>query len=226
MNGRVSDDLESKAMARLKHDFQTVLKRLRFMELSIGRDAERFQWDDLKMKIELWIQVAKVCFYKLFDMEKQICGQIFEGFGVESIEECFVEIVTDPANNLLIFAETVSLKAIRTGAKGLVFRLEDDVRRMLSDFEKSVFHELSPIPEDRGAIHPLTEKVIDYINLTLSHKKLLTNWINSMPPLKFGDQMIPEEELGDLNGRSHFELHLILIIVALQLNLKGKSEQY
>ncbi|CAA3001200.1 exocyst complex component EXO70A1-like [Olea europaea subsp. europaea] len=130
------------------------------MELRIGRDAERFQWDDLKMKIELWIQVAKVCFYKLFDMEKQICGQIFEGFGVESIEECFVEIVTDPANNLLIFAETVSLsnqpserigtilglydtsasllpkidalfnskaaEAIRTGAKGLVFRLEDD----------------------------------------------------------------------------------------------------
>ncbi|XP_022886232.1 exocyst complex component EXO70A1-like [Olea europaea var. sylvestris] len=47
-----------------------------------------------------------------------------------------------------------------------------------------------------------------------------------MPPLKFGDQMIPEEELGDLNGRSHFELHLILIIVVLQLNLKGKSEQY
>lgn len=243
-----------------KNLLHTVLKRLRVMELSIGRDAKRFLWDYLKMKIELWIQVAKVCFYKLFDVEKQICGQIFEGFGVDSSEECFVEIVKDSANNLLIFAKEVSLsnqpsermgtildlydtlvsllpkidalfdsksaETIRTGAKGIVFQLEDDVRRMLSDFEKAVFHELSPIQEDRGAIHPLTEKVIDYINLTLSHKKLLTNLINSMPPLKFGDQMISEGELGDLNGRSHFELHLILIIVVLQLNLKGKSEQY
>ncbi|CAA3001205.1 exocyst complex component EXO70A1-like [Olea europaea subsp. europaea] len=152
-----------------KYFLHTMLKLLRQKELSIGRDAKRFLLDDLKMKIELWIQVAKVYFYKLLDTEKQICGQRFEGFGVESFEEFFVEIVKYSANNLLIFVEAVSLskehserigtilglydtlasllpkidaffdyksaEAIRTGVKGIVFQLEDDVRRMLSDFE-------------------------------------------------------------------------------------------
>ncbi|KAL2493326.1 exocyst subunit exo70 family protein D1 [Abeliophyllum distichum] len=243
-----------------KNFLHTVLKRLRLVELTIGGDAKRFLWDELKMKIELWIQAAKVCFLILFDREKQICEKIFEGFGIGAGEECFVEIVKDSANNLLNFAETVSIsnqpsermgsilglydtllslvpkinalfdsasaEAIRSGAKVTVSRLEDDVRRMFYDFEKAVFQELSTISDDRGAIHPLTEYVMNYINLIVGHKKLLTNLIKSMPPLNFGDVVIPEGELGDLKGRSHLALHLILIIVVLQLNLTGKSEQY
>ncbi|KAL2457344.1 exocyst subunit exo70 family protein D1 [Forsythia ovata] len=115
---------------------------------------------------------------------------------------------------------------ILNGTKAIVSQLENDVRRMLLDFEKAVFHELSTIPDNRGAIHPLTKHVMNYINLIVRHKKLLSDLIISMPPLKYGDQMIPDGELGDLKGRNHLSLHLILIIVVLQLNLKGKSEQH
>ncbi|XP_022886230.1 exocyst complex component EXO70A1-like isoform X2 [Olea europaea var. sylvestris] len=262
--GHLGDCIELYKRVR-KYFFHTMIIRLRLKELYIGGVAKsafkkkRFLWQELKVKIEMWIRVARVCFCFFFDLEKQISEKLFSGFGNGASEECFWEIVGDSANNLLVFAETVSsinqspermgtilvlydtllfllqyidtlfdfdaAEAIQNGVKVTVSQLENNIRKMLLDFEKAVFRELSTIQDDRGAIHPLTKRVMNYISLIVSNKKLLTDLIISMPPMKFEDQLIPEGELGDLKGRSHLALHLILIIVVLQLNLKGKSEQ-
>ncbi|XP_022886234.1 exocyst complex component EXO70A1-like [Olea europaea var. sylvestris] len=255
--GHLGDCIELYKRER-KSFFYTMIIRLRLEELYAFK-KKRFLWEELKVKIEMWIRVARVCFCIVFDFEKQISEKLFSGFGNGASEECFWEIVGDSANNLLVFAETVSssnqssermgtilglydtllflllkidtrfdfgaAEAIRKGVKETVSQLENNIRRMLLDFEKAVFRELSTIQDDRGAIHPLTKRVMNYISLIVSSKKLLTDLIISMPPLKFEDQLIPEGELGDLKGRSHLALHLILIIVVLQLNLKGKSEK-
>ncbi|KAL0282134.1 UNVERIFIED_CONTAM: hypothetical protein Sradi_7270500 [Sesamum radiatum] len=61
---------------------QSQLKRLRFEELSRGCSTKRCEWDMLKVKMELWIQVSKICVKILFQREKQLCEQIFEGLGI------------------------------------------------------------------------------------------------------------------------------------------------
>ncbi|XP_022883831.1 exocyst complex component EXO70A1-like [Olea europaea var. sylvestris] len=187
-----------------KSFFHTLIKQLHLEGLYRGGNEKRFLstfkkkrflWEELKVKIERWIQVARLCFCYFFDWEKQISEKLFSGFGNGASEECFWEIVGDSTNNLLVFVETLS-----------------------SNFEKAVFGELSPIQDKRGATHSLTKRVMNYISLIVCNKELLTDLIISMPPLKFGDQL-------DLKGKSHLALHFILIIVVLQLNLKGKSEQ-
>ncbi|CAA3001206.1 exocyst complex component EXO70A1-like [Olea europaea subsp. europaea] len=63
-------------------------------------------------------------------------------------------------------------KGVRKGVKVKVSQPENNIRRMLLDFEKAVFHELSTIQDDRGAIHPLTNCVMNYISLIGKSKKL------------------------------------------------------
>ncbi|CAA3001202.1 exocyst complex component EXO70A1-like [Olea europaea subsp. europaea] len=88
-----------------------MIKRLHLEELYIRGDAKsafkknRFLWEELKVKIELWIRVARMCFCIFFDLENE---KLFSGFGNGASEEYFWEIVGDSANNLLVFAETVS----------------------------------------------------------------------------------------------------------------------
>ncbi|XP_027167274.1 exocyst complex component EXO70B1-like [Coffea eugenioides] len=86
-----------------------VFKRLRLDELKAG-DVKRFLWEELKMKIERWIEAARVCTKILFTREKQFAAQIFSGLGrTATHEECFLYTAKDAAVCLFSFAESVSL---------------------------------------------------------------------------------------------------------------------
>ncbi|KAL3840766.1 hypothetical protein ACJIZ3_025357 [Penstemon smallii] len=90
-----------------KSFLQSHLSRLRFEELYIGDNPRRFLWDELKVKIEVWNQVSKICVRILFEREKQLCDQIFQGLGANV--ECFVGTVQEFAVSLFAFAEAMSL---------------------------------------------------------------------------------------------------------------------
>ncbi|KAM7493339.1 hypothetical protein LguiB_027948 [Lonicera macranthoides] len=106
-------------------------------------------------------------------------------------------------------------------------KIGEVVRAILSDFEKSVAYELSTISEPGGTIHFLTKYVIDYVNLMVTHKKVLSDFIVSNPSTTFGDLVIPDVEFAQLEGRGQtLALHFVMIIVVLRFNLEKKSKYY
>ncbi|KAK4395053.1 Exocyst complex component EXO70B1 [Sesamum angolense] len=239
---------------------QSQLKRLRFEELSRGCSTKRCEWDMLKVKMELlWIQVSKICVKILFQREKQLCEQIFEGLGDDAVkDECFMGTVHDFAVDLFTFAKEITMsnqpydrmetilgvydvfawvlpsvdalfksvrgEEIRNICAETLSRIENDVGRMLHDFEDSVLRGISDVSDNRGEVHGLTEYVMKQIDLIVRNRRLLTSLIKSTPSMDFGDLIIPRGDLMDSHNRSFLELHLILIIVVLQRNLKKKSE--
>ncbi|XP_073144465.1 exocyst complex component EXO70A1-like [Henckelia pumila] len=239
-----------------KRFLESQLMRLRFEELGIGG---KFAWTDLEAKVELWVQVSKICVELFFGREKNFCDEIFQNLNAAK-DECFVGTVQDFAVRLFGFAESVSLseqpykrmvsvlglydgflsvlkvsdilfasesgKITRDICLQTLSKIKNDVERMMYDFENAVLNEILKVPDEKGEVHRLTEYVMDQINLLVSHKKRLANLIKAEPLLKFGDVVIPKEELGDYDFRTFLDLHLILIIVLLLINLKGKSSKY
>ncbi|CAA0829460.1 exocyst subunit exo70 family protein D1 [Striga hermonthica] len=99
---------------RVRRNFlQGQLKRLRFEELSSSAlGTRRHTWDELKVKMESWAQVCKICVKILFEMEKKLCHLIFQGLVlVDDINSCnnyaedlcFVGTVQDFAFSLFSF---------------------------------------------------------------------------------------------------------------------------
>ncbi|KAK4427411.1 Exocyst complex component EXO70B1 [Sesamum alatum] len=257
-SGRLGECI--KVYKSLRKSFlQAQLKRLRFEELSKGCSTRRCEWDMLKVKMELWIQVSKICVKILFQREKKLCEQIFEGLGDNAVkDECFVGTVQEFAVDLFTFAKEMSMsdqpydrmetilgvydafvwvlpsvdalfdsvpgEEIRNIFSETLSRIEKDVGRMLHGFEDTVLRGISDVSDNRGEVHELTEYVMKQIDLIVRNRRLLTSLIKSTPSLDFGDLIIPRGDLVDSHNRSFLELHLILIIVVLQRNLKKKSE--
>lgn len=235
-----------------------MIKGLGIEELQAG-DSKRFLVDDLRMKIERWIQAAKVCTKILFAKEKQLAKQIFLGIGTSSTHnECFLSIVEDSAVNLFKFAKAVSTsyqsserlevilvlfqgfsslaqdvnalfpfesaRRIRDSTATISSRLQEAVKRMLSDFENAVLIELSIISDDGSRVHSLTKYVMEYVDLIVKHRKLL-NFV-SKPSLIIEGKRLPDVELQNPQNLSPLTLHLILILAVLQLNLEKKSKNF
>lgn len=234
------------------------IKRLGIEELIAG-DSKRFLVDDLRMKIERWIQAAKVCIKILFTKEKQLAKQIFLGIGTSSTyNDRFLSIVEDSAVSLFKFAKAVSTsyqswdrlevilvlcqgfsslvqdvnalfpfesaRHIRESTATISSRLQEAVKRMLSDFENAVLNELSVISDDGSRVHSLTKYVMEYVDLIVKHRKLL-NFV-SKPSLIFEGKRLPDVELQNPQNLSPLTLHLILILAVLQLNLEKKSKNF
>ncbi|KAL3528574.1 hypothetical protein ACH5RR_007896 [Cinchona calisaya] len=238
-----------------------IFKRFRLDELKVG-DIKKFLWEELKMKIERWIQAARACTKYLFKREKQFAAQVFSQLGGSSVdEECFLYVAKNAAVSLFSFAESLSLshqsserlekililyeemlslkqdvnalfqsesaKDIRNGIAATLSRLEDEVRRMLTDFENAVLNEISTIRDDGGRVHPLTKHVMGYANLIVKYRRILERLIVSRPSMILGDRNVIESELQDLRSQlSTLGLHLVLIIAVLQLNLENKSNYF
>ncbi|XP_073063948.1 exocyst complex component EXO70A1-like [Primulina eburnea] len=255
IGGNLGDCIKAYISVRKKF-LESQLQWLRFEELSSGGKGRKLDWE---AKVDLWIQVSKICVELFFRREKNFCEEIFQNLGTAK-DECFVGTVQDFAVRLFGFAESLSLsnqpyermvsvfglydgffsvlevsdalfasepgKRIRDVCSDTVRKIENDVKRMMIDFENAVLNEILKVPDDKGDVYRLTEYVMDRIKLLVSHKKLLTNLIKTVPSLRFGDVVIPEEELGDFGFRTFLDLHLILIIVVLLMNLEGKSKKY
>lgn len=55
-------------------------------------------WEELKVKISLWIRAASVCVQIAFTREKQLIEEIIGGLGTAASDECF--LVHDVATQL------------------------------------------------------------------------------------------------------------------------------
>lgn len=108
-SGRVSECVKAYKSVR-KGYLQSQLKRLRFDELRGDHNQKRYVHDELKVKMELWVQVSKICVKILFEKERKLCGDVFGNVGEEARDECFVGTVKDSAVLLFRFAEEMSLR--------------------------------------------------------------------------------------------------------------------
>lgn len=120
-------------------------------------------------------------------------------------------------------------ESVRVQAAEILSRLAEAARGILSEFENKVLREPSMVPVPGGTIHPLTRYVMNYINLISDYKQTMTELISSKPSTGSrysGDDMTPDLDLDELEGKAPLSLHLIWIIVILQFNLEGKSRHY
>ncbi|KAK6148760.1 hypothetical protein DH2020_016285 [Rehmannia glutinosa] len=199
-NGNLLECIRAYKSVR-KSFLQSQLKRLRFEELSVD------------------FATALFGFAEAISLSNQPYERMDKILGVYgSLLWCL------PDANALFVSE--SGKGIRNSISEILSKIENDVIRMLYDFENAVLHEISNVSDDRGGVHQSTEYVMDQITVIAKNKDLLANLIKLAPSLNFGDVMIPQEALGDINTRSFLELHLILIIVVLQINLETKCQSY
>ncbi|XP_059639421.1 exocyst complex component EXO70A1-like [Cornus florida] len=83
------------------------IQRLGVEKLS-SRGVQRLVWAVLEAKIRQWIRGAIVCVRVLFSIEKQLCEQIFGGFGDNVADFCLLETIRDAAIQLFDFVEAIS----------------------------------------------------------------------------------------------------------------------
>ncbi|KAF7140253.1 hypothetical protein RHSIM_Rhsim06G0113300 [Rhododendron simsii] len=70
-------------------------------------DVQRMQWEVLEAKIGNWIHFMRISVKLLFDREKKVCDQIFEG--VDSLkEQCFADVTATSVAVLLSFGEAIA----------------------------------------------------------------------------------------------------------------------
>ncbi|KAH6773361.1 hypothetical protein C2S52_003757 [Perilla frutescens var. hirtella] len=124
--GRVLECVKAYKSVR-KPYLQSQLKQLRFDELRGDHNQRRYVHDEMKVKMELWIQVSKICVKKLFEKERELCGKIFEnlGNGGEARDDCFVGTVKDSALLLFRFAEEMSSRKQPYDKMGVVLGVYD-----------------------------------------------------------------------------------------------------
>lgn len=259
-SGRLAECINLYKTAR-KSSIHTQLRKIRFDDLKINFNAKRYLWDELKVKMDSWIQVVKICVKILFEREKDLSEKIFRGISNGAAkDECFVGTVKEFAVDLFGFAgevcssnqaydkmETVlgvydafswvlpNVDALFLSQQGreardkcveILSRIENDVVRMLHDFEKDLLHEKPVSTDENGAVHQRTEYVMEKINVIVKNKNLLTNLIKTTPSLSLGNLTIDRGDLGDTRNRGFVELHSILIIVVLKRNLQNKADRY
>ncbi|KAG6383856.1 hypothetical protein SASPL_156377 [Salvia splendens] len=107
--GKIEDCVRVYKSVR-KPQLQSQLIRLRFDELRGDHNQRRYVQDELKVKMELWIQVSKICVKILFEREKKLCDQIFGDVDAAAAADCFIGTVKDSAVLLFRFAEDLSLR--------------------------------------------------------------------------------------------------------------------
>ncbi|KAI3786211.1 hypothetical protein L1987_45345 [Smallanthus sonchifolius] len=96
-------------------------QRLNIQKLS-SNDARTMEWNMLESIIKVWMKSAKICFRKIFAYEKQLCEKIFGDLGDDVDDDCFLEISSDYAFQLLEIA--TNLSCIRTASDRLFGILE------------------------------------------------------------------------------------------------------
>lgn len=117
-------------------------------------------------------------------------------------------------------------KRVRDNAKAILSKLQDEIRRMIMDFENGVLNELSTISDDGGKVHSLSKYVMEFLDFIIKYRKIL-NPILSKPSMIILGKTFPDSDLQNpQNHLSHLSLHLILILEVLQLNLENKSNYF
>ncbi|KAH9292257.1 hypothetical protein KI387_042557, partial [Taxus chinensis] len=120
-------------------------------------------------------------------------------------------------------------RSLQAQAAGILTRLGEAARGILTEFEDSLEKENSKTPIQGGAIHPLTRYVVNYLGFLLDYKETLVNLMADMPvdlrkDMPKGFALAMDQ---DFNGASSLlGIRLQWIVVLLQRNLDGKSKLY
>lgn len=123
-SGRVGECVKAYKTVRKRY-LESQLKRLRFDELRGDHNQKRYVHDELKVKMELWVQVSKICVKILFEKERKLCGDVFGSVGEEVKDECFVGTVKDSAVPLFRFAQEMGLRRQPYDKMGVVLGVYD-----------------------------------------------------------------------------------------------------
>lgn len=228
-------------------------QQLKLQKLS-QHSARTLDWGSLESIIKDWNRSAIVCVKFLFPHERRLCQQIFQGLGNATGDDCFTQLVKEPAKQLFDTAEALRpvhpsseklfrildlyqtlssllpltndlfssepLECIRVKPAQLLPKLAEAIRRIVSDFEKDVLGEQSPIlpiPE----IHRFPRYVMNYVGKMCDYRQTLMTLIPSKPLTdETGVSTAGFEVLTPLS------LHLIWIIMRLLSNLEAKSKLY
>ncbi|KAL8458720.1 hypothetical protein ACS0TY_036288 [Phlomoides rotata] len=238
-----------------KSNLESLIKRLRFDELKGGYTGKRYMSNDLQVKMELWVQVCKICVRILFDREKKLCDKIFENVG-SAKDECFVGTVKATAMDLIAFAEVVSLSKQVYDRMGGVLAVYDAFLWVLpsanalfaSEFGRgirdSIAQTLLSIENDVGRMmYDLQTAVSNEISEVQDERGgvhrstehvmeqidvIVRNKELLARLIKKAPSLDFDGLLGDYRRDDHsfLELHLITIIEVLLKNLETKSKRY
>ncbi|KAL3506732.1 hypothetical protein ACH5RR_032114 [Cinchona calisaya] len=208
--------LASKLCIEMLFPRERVLSNQIFKDIIIGSTA---------IDEECFLEIVKDAAVKLFTFPEAVSKGHPSSDKMETILLLYDALLTIlPEVNALFHSR--SAETIRNHITLEIFQIGNSVKRMLTDFQTSVLHELSSVSESEGIVHPLTTYVMEYITLLVNYKKILTDLIVSNPLL--GGEIIPDEKLYslELEGKSPLAVHLIVITEVLQLNLQRKSNYY
>ncbi|XP_038985391.1 exocyst complex component EXO70A1 [Phoenix dactylifera] len=142
------------------------------------------------------------------------------------------DAISDLLPDVAALFRSRSSGSIYTQAAGILSRLAEAVRGILSEFENAVLRDPSKIPVPGGTIHPLTRYVMNYISLISDYKQTLVELIVTCPSAssRFAGEDPgaggPEIDFPEPENPSPLAAHLIWIIVILQHNLENKANLY
>lgn len=144
----------------------------------------------------------------------------------ETLWELLPEIIS-------IFSDDICTN-VRSEVHGILVRLGEAARATFAEFENAIQRDSSKVAVPRGAVHPLTRYVMNYIWLLFSYsgtlKRLLGDKKEAAPKL-MGMKSSPKISSEDENTTfadhlSPLAVQIIWLTVLLECNLDGKSKLY
>lgn len=170
-----------------------------------------------------FIQTVKAPATRLFDIAEALCcvhPSSEKLFRILNLHRTLSSLL--PLTNDLFNSE--SLQSIRVKPAQILAKLAEVIRRILSDFEKDVLQEKSPVlptPE----IHRLTRYVMGNVCVMCDYNQTLMELIPSKP-LTSDETGSVVVDFAEFEGQSPLSLHIIWIIMQLISNLEAKSKLY
>ncbi|KAL6142052.1 hypothetical protein ACLB2K_060335 [Fragaria x ananassa] len=119
-----------------------------------------------------------------------------------------------------------STATVRTQALNSLIRIGEAVRSMLSDFEASIQKESSKTPVAGGGVHPLTQRVMNYLSILTDYSNVLADIFVDCPPPAKG--LLPEFDSPNSEESSappicHIMAWIVLILIC---KLDGNAKNY
>ncbi|KAL8264903.1 hypothetical protein R6Q59_023033 [Mikania micrantha] len=217
-------------------------------------DVKRFEWGVLESLIEIWIKSVKTYFEYIFESEKQMRNEIFQGLGTDIEDICFEVIIQDYQTQVFNIIYTLSFSNPPPDKIFLIL----DLYQTLEHFLKETCFIAKPRNPFQATVQPqlltvLADKISS--NLSIFEKVLLYHessviFVGPVDPLpryvmhylcylcehkstlrKLSLPKLPsidEDDLvlysEELKGQSELSRHAIWIIMMIMSNIEGKAK--
>ncbi|KAJ6690343.1 hypothetical protein OIU85_006598 [Salix viminalis] len=193
----------------------------------------KMNWEALEHMIKNWINAVKIAVKTLFNGEKALCDHVFSAS--QTIKEsCFSEI-SKGAINLFKFPPEVefifnseSTSDINLQVVSSLHGLGESIRAVLSDFASTIQNDSSKTLIVGGGIHPLTQKVMNYISSLADYSRILSDIFSDSPPPR--NTALPEDYFESPTSDSSLtpavSVHLAWLILVLLCKIDRKAKVY